>query len=401
MSDSNPTGEDRLLTASVCLLVVIGLVVVYDASFPKSGFGQFLRQSVWVGVGMLAYLVGRHLSPALLYKLAPALAIAALGAMVAVLTPLGVERGGAARWLKLGQIGSFEVVLQPAEFGKVALIVWLSRLLCHPNRVGTCEPARRRSRLWLAVLSVLVAAGLVVEVQNDLGTALIFVGIGIGMLFVAGMPFRRVVALVAVLIIVTGFYIYRAEYRLLRMMSFRQPFAYIDTYGYQLAHSLMGIGTGGLWGTGLGLGRAKEFLPAADTDFVFTTVAEETGVIGSSIIIGLLALVALRMFHVAYKAQAMFLLLLASGVGMLVGLQSLLNLYVVTGAVPTTGVPLPFISYGGSSLVSLLFSAGLVQKASTCPMLERVQGAAHARVAGWRGNRRTPVSRSEYRRGVA
>jgi cell division protein FtsW len=151
----------------------------------------------------------------------------------------------------------------------------------------------------------------------------------------------------------------------------------------------------------LGLGRAKEFLPAAETDFVFTTVAEETGMLGSTAIMVLLALISWRMFLIAHRAQAMFLLLLASGLGLMVALQSLLNLYVVTGAAPTTGVPLPFISYGGSSLVSLLFSIGLVQKVASNPMMERVKEASDARAAGGWGNRRSSVSRREYRRGVA
>jgi len=400
MSDVQHARGDRLLAWAVFALVIVGLIVVYDASFPKQGSSQLLKQTIWAGAGVLAYAVGRRLSLIFLYKAAVPVFSLSLGLMMAVLTPLGVERNGALRWLKLGQIGAFEVLVQPSELGKVALIVLLASLLCAPNLVGSCEKTRKQNYLW-ALFGILLAAGIVVEVQDDLGTALVFVGIGVGMLFAAGLPFRRVALLVALLAVAVIIYIFQKEYRVQRVIAFTQPFAYINTTGYQLAHSLMGIGSGGIWGAGLGMGRAKEFLPAAETDFVFTTVAEETGIFGSTAIMVLLALVSWRVFLVAHRAQAMFLLLLASGMGLMIALQSLLNLYVVTGAAPTTGVPLPFISYGGSSLVTLLFSIGLVQKIASNPMMERVKEASYARAAGGRGNRRSSVSRREYRRGVA
>ncbi|MGC8784538.1 MAG: FtsW/RodA/SpoVE family cell cycle protein [Armatimonadota bacterium] len=403
MSDSQRNKDDKLLAWAVLALVVVGLIVVYDASFPSSGFWQIIKQSAWALVGLFAYMVGRRLSLITLYRWVPALAIVTLMMMLATYhSPLGIERGGAHRWLRLGQIGPVEITLQPAEFGKIVLIMLLARLLCHSNLVSACKPIQDRPLPWLlAILSVLVASGVVVGVQKDLGTALVFVGIGVAMLFIAGLPFRWVATLVAVLTIAGVLLIFHEQYRWQRVVAFTQPFAYMNTIGYQLAHSLMGIGTGGVWGAGLGLGRAKEFLPAAETDFVFATVAEETGALGSTAIIALLVLVLWRMFLIAHKTQTMFLLLLVSGTGTMIALQSLLNLYVVTGSVPTTGVPLPFISYGGSSLVSLLFSIGLAQKAASDPMLEHVKGASHARAARGRGHGRTLVSRREYRRGVA
>jgi len=400
MSDVHRAREDRLLAWAVFALVIVGLIVVYDASFPKQGSSQLLKQSIWAGVGLLAYAVGRRVSLTFLHKAAVPVFILSLGLMMAVLTPLGVERNGALRWLKLGQIGAFEVLVQPSELGKIALIVLLASLLCAPNLIGSCEKTRKQNYLW-ALFGILLAAGIVVKVQDDLGTALVFVGIGVGMLFAAGLPFRRVALLVAVLAVVAVIFIFEKEYRLQRVIAFTQPFAYINTSGYQLAHSLMGIGSGGIWGVGLGMGRAKEFLPAAETDFVFTTVAEETGIFGSTAIMVLLALVSWRVFLVAHRAQAMFLLLLASGLGLMIAWQSLLNLYVVTGAVPTTGVPLPVMNYEGSSRVRFLYSIVWVQKVAGDPVMERVKEAFYARAAGGRGNRRSSVSRREYRRGVA
>ncbi len=403
MNDSQRSKDDKLLSWAVFVLVVVGLIVVYDASFPRSGFWQITKQSAWAMVGWLAYMAGRRLSLITLYRWAPALAIVTLILMLMTrYSPLGIERGGAHRWLRLAEIGRVEITIQPAEIGKVVLVILLARLLCHSNLVSACKSIQERLWHWLlAIGSILVASGVVVVVQKDLGTALVFAGVGVVMLFIAGLPFRWVTTLVALLAIAGILFTFREEYRWQRVVAFTQPFAYIDTAGYQLAHSLMGIGTGGFWGTGPGQGRAKEFLPAAETDFVFATVAEETGVWGSTAIIALLALLLWRTFVIAHKTQAMFPLLLVSGTGAMIALQSLLNLYVVTGSVPTTGVPLPFISYGGSSLVSLLFSIGLVQKVASHPMAERVKGESHARAARGRGNGRTPVSRREYRRGVA
>jgi len=402
MSETKRSKEDRVLAWAVLILVLVGLVVIYDASFPKSGFWQMVKQFIWAVVGLMAYMIGRHLSLTTLYRGAPWLAAIALALMLATrYSPFGEERGGAFRWLRLGEIGPIEITVQPAELGKIVMIVLLARLLCHSNLIATCKPVQERRFPWLALLGILMAAGVVVGVQEDLGTALVFVGVGIGMLFTAGVPFRHIVILTVLLAIAGGVFIVHKDYRRQRVVAFTQPFAYMDTTGYQLAHSLMGIGTGGIWGTGLGLGRAKEFLPAAETDFVFATIAEETGVFGGTAVIVLLFIVSWRIFLIARRTQTMFLLLLASGIGVMIALQSLLNLYVVTGSVPTTGVPLPFISYGGSSLISLLFSIGLAQKIANNPMMERVKEASHARVAGGRWNRRTSVSRREYRRGVA
>lgn len=403
MGDKQRSRDDRLLAWAVLVLVIAGLVTVYDASFPKSGFWQVARQSAWAVVGLLAYMAGRHMSLVTLYRAAPWLALLTVPLMLATrYSPWGVERGGALRWLKIAEVGPVDITIQPAEIGKIVMILLIARLLCHKNMVSACKPIQEYRLPWLlAILSMLVMAGIVVKAQRDLGTAVLFAGIGIMMLFTAGLQFRWVTALISVLAIAGVFFIFHEHYRWQRVVAFTQPFAYIDTSGYQLAHSLMGIGTGGIWGAGLGLGRAKDFLPAAETDFVFVTIAEETGVFGSTAIIVLLAIVLWRILLIAYRTQAMFPLLLVSGTGAMIALQSLLNLYVVTGLVPTTGVPLPFISYGGSSLVSLLFSIGLVQKVASNPMLERVKEVSHASVAGRRGHGRAPVSRREHRRGVA
>ncbi|MCS6948996.1 MAG: FtsW/RodA/SpoVE family cell cycle protein [Armatimonadota bacterium] len=401
MSEASAARADRLLDGAVLGLVLVGLVAVYDASFPRLGTEQMLKQLMWAGVGLLAYWVGRLLSPVFLYRWAWVFGIGSLGLMLAVLSPLGEERGGATRWLQLGQIGSHEILVQPAELGKVALVLLLARLLSHRNLIAACKPIQERRWPGWAIIVMLASAGIVVVAQEDLGTALLFVGIGLAMLYTAGLPLRRALLLTALLAVVGAFFVVQKTYRLQRVVAFTQPFEHMYGSGYQLAHSLMGIGTGGVWGTGLGLGRAKEFLPAAETDFVFATIAEETGILGGTLVIVLLAFVWWRVFLIASRTQAMFTLLLAQGIAVMIALQSLLNLYVVTGSVPTTGVPLPFISYGGSSLVSLLFSIGLVQKVASNPMVERIREVPHARVVGRRGYGRTSVSRREYRRGVA
>lgn len=399
--NSSHRGEDKLLTGAVAALVLAGLVAIYDTSYARSGGSQLIKQCLWVAAGMVAYQIGKRLSPERLYRLAPFAVLLALLLVLAVLTPFGESRGGAVRWLLIANIGGFEVTFQPAEFTKVALILWLARLLSHPNLVTACDPILKGRLPRLAVVSIFLFAGIVVIIQNDLGTALLLLGIGLGMLFVAGLRWQHTLMLVALLLVLGVAFTLQKDYRRQRVVAFTQPFNYIHTSGYQLAHSLMGIGTGGVWGTGLGMGRAKEFLPAADTDFIFATIAEETGIWGATLVIGLLMVVTWRVFRVAFVVRNMFVILIVSGVGLMLALQSLLNLYVVTGSVPTTGVPLPFISYGGSSLVSLLFSIGLVQKTLTDFQSQRAKGAEYARASSGRRNRRTPVSSREYRRGVA
>lgn len=402
MSERAKTGEDRWLTWSVAALTMAGIVIIYDASFPKTGVWHLVKQSVWAAVGLLAYKLGKQSDLRVFHRLTFWLAAIAIVMMLAVRLPgIGEERGGAFRWIRLGQIGPVEITLQPAEFGKLALIFLLARLLSSSSLIGACSAVRERRWPVFVILAICTFTGIVVVVQEDLGSALIFLSIGIGMLFVGGMPMRRLLVLLALIGVAGCFFILQKEYRKQRIVSLTDPFAYMNTTGYQLAHSLMGIGTGGVWGAGFGLGRAKEFLPAADTDFVFTTIAEETGIWGSTIVVSLLAVVAWRILRIAQRTQAMYPMLLAGGVGIMVALQSLLNLYVATGAAPTTGVPLPFISYGGSSLVSVLFGIGLTQKIACSSMSERVTGESHARTSGGRRNWGASVSRREYRRGVA
>jgi len=402
MSEARTVQDDRALTWLVGVLVFVGVVAVYDTSLPRGALSEFVMQSLWALVGLAAYVVGRQVPSRVWYRLAPFLLAAALaGMLVAASGQAGKEVNGAQRWIQIVQVGSRSVTVQPAEIAKVALILFLARVLSAADLHGICADIRRRRYPLLALAATFAPALVAAELQKDLGTALIVLGIGVGMLFTAGLPLRRIALLVLTVAAVGAFFITREAYRMQRVTAFMDPFANIDSIGFQLAHSLMAIGTGGIWGTGLGLGRAKEFLPAADTDFVFTTVAEETGAVGSIIVIGLLALTTWRIFRIAHQAQAMYLMMLASGVGLMIGVQSLLNLYVVTGAVPTTGVPLPFISQGGSSLVTMLFSVGLVQRVALQPMIGRMKGDSDARASGGRWNRRTPVSRREYRRGVA
>lgn len=401
MSEPARGKEDKLLAWLAIGLVLIGLMAVYDTALPKGAVSEFVMQSFWALVGLGAYVAGRYLPSRWLHAVSPWLLIlSVVGMLMASSGHFGKEVNGAQRWIQVVQIGSRAVTVQPAEIAKVALVIYLARVLSSRNLRSVCTHICRRYPLW-ALAVIFLPAGIAAEMQRDLGTALVFLGIGIGMLFVAGLPLRRVMLLVLAVAAVGAVFIMREPFRMRRLSAFVNPFEYVDTSGFQLAHSLMGIGTGGFWGAGMGLGRAKEFLPAADTDFIFTTIAEETGAVGSIVVIGLLSLVTWRIFVIAQRAQAMYLILLACGIGLMIGVQSLLNLYVVTGAVPTTGVPLPFISQGGSYLVTVLFGIGLVQRVALEPMIERVKGETHARASSRGWNRRTPVSRREYRRGVA
>lgn len=400
MRETKQRKDDPVLIWLAAALMVIGVLVVYDASFPQAGFSRFMRQLVWMLVALGAYAVGKRLPLMLLYRGALTLALVSVILMLAVKFPgIGVELNGAYRWIR---IPSTPILLQPSELGKLALIVLLASLLSHPNLHAVSNIIRKRQVPWAAILSTLVMAVIVAEYQSDLGTAVVFMGIGFTILLIAGTSLRYLAVLCCVIAIAIGVFVWKEPYRLQRIMEFTNPFDNVAGADYQLAHSLMGISAGGVEGVGLGRGRAKGFLPAADTDFVFTTIAEETGILGSTLIIFLLAALSWRTFTIARKAQGMFLMLVTSGVGTMLATQSLLNLLVVTGVVPTTGLPLPLISYGGSSLVTVTFSIGLVQHIAQNPALSRThERESHARSNSWWWNRGTSVSRREYRRGVA
>lgn len=355
----------------VGLLLVVGLGATMSASSVEGILGQsdrlavFKRQLRWVLVGILTLVITIGV-PYTWYRRA-AVPILAFSTLVLALVPVvGATRGGAQRWIEVGAI-----TVQPSEFAKLAVIVFLAKALTdRPDRAGDL-----REIMGPLLLSLGVTCGLVV-VQPDLGTALIIGGAGAMLVLASGAPLRYVLGGVALAAGLAALFTMAYEYRRERFACFLDPLA--DPLGscFQLAQSLMALGSGNLMGVGLGASRARwAFLPNAHTDFIFTIIAEETGFIGA---VGLiLALVGLSLagIWIAYQTGDRFARLMAAGITAWLSVQSLVNVGGVVGAIPVTGLALPFVSVGGSAMVAAMAAAGiLVNIARTAPSPDEAAG---------------------------
>ena len=347
-----------LLAVIVAVLCLIGLVMVLSASsvqaFREAGssWTYFRRQLLWVLGGTFALVAAARLDYHLLRRAgAPVLGLA-VALLALVLVPgIGIAVGGSTRWL-----GTAGWRIQPSELAKLGLLLFCADLLAR----RAVSPATARA----AVRPVLIAFGVVALLvlrQPDLGTTIIAGALVVCLLFVAGTPLHTMTTLLA-----TGagaaFVLGMAEpYRRERMLSFLNPWADAGNTGYQVVQSLVGLGTGRITGVGVGASRAKwGFLPNAHTDFIFSIIGEELGLIGALLVLSLFATFAVVGIGAAVRAPDRYGTLLAAGVTAWVTAQAVVNIGAVVGVLPVTGVPLPFISFGGSSLVVLMAAVGML-----------------------------------------
>ena len=346
---------DRGIVLSAALLLLFGLVMVYSASAPFSlrHYGSdthlLIKQLIaaFLGIGLLVLF--SYIDYHRLQQLDDILLLGAFGLAFLTILPLhGISDG---RWLHLG---SFAV--QPTEILKFALIIYLAATITRKK-----DAIRSFSEGVLPFVLVLLVIAAVTMNQPDFGMTLIFAALTGVMLFIGGARTQHLlgVGLASVPFIFLAVRI--APYRMARVLSFLNPHDYSTSSGYQTIQSLVAIGSGGVIGRGLGASRAKLFyLPQAQSDFIFSISAEELGLIGASILILLYAVFAWRAFVIASNAQDQFGRLLAFGIGFAIAFQALLNLGVATGLLPVTGLTLPFISNGGSSLLITLSMVGVL-----------------------------------------
>ncbi|MBK8481235.1 MAG: putative lipid II flippase FtsW [Proteobacteria bacterium] len=351
-------GLDLVLLACTLALLALGLVMVASASavFAKARYhdmSHFLsRQLAFAAVGLLALWAGWRID----YRtyrgwVYPAL-LATFALLVGLLVPgLGTHVDGATRWFRLGGVS-----FQPSELAKLSLILYLAHSLAAKQ-----EQIRSFSVGFLPHLLVAgLLAGLVLK-QPDLGTAALLLGVALLLLFVSGA--RVSYLLIAVLSAAPVAYqqIVGTPWRLRRMIAFIDPWAFRSNVGYQISESLISVGSGGIFGLGLGSGKQKLlFLPAAHTDFIFAITGEELGLVGLGAVVLLFALLVVRGMRAALGAHDLFGTYLAFGLSATIGLQAVLHMTVVLGMVPTKGIGLPFYSYGGSALVVQLFAIGVL-----------------------------------------
>jgi cell division protein FtsW len=349
---------DPWLLLAVAALVSIGVVMVFNVSYFHGAerYGdslQFVRKHcaaivLGLAAGVLASRVPSHVYQRFAYPLL----LGALVALVLVLIPgIGVVRGGARRWVDLGPVS-----LQPSEFAKFALVLYLAASLVRKgDRVRTFTLGILPHALVAATMAALLL------VEPDFGSAALVCALLVMMLFAGGVrPRHLFLPLLAG--VPLGAYVLLAEsYRLKRLLGFMSPDADPLGINFQLRQSFIAFGSGGLWGVGLGEGRQKMFyLPAAHTDFIFSVVGEELGLLGALVVLALFAVVAARGFRIALRHGDRFASLLAFGVTLSLVLQAAVNVGVVLGLLPTKGLTLPFVSYGGSAIIASLAQAGVL-----------------------------------------
>jgi cell division protein FtsW len=347
--------EARLLRWLTFLWLFAGLVVLFSASYPvaDASFGDglyyFKRQLLWSVVGLIAFNIFVHCPLRYLLGMAHWWVMLFLGLILATLIPgLGTTAGGATRWLSVG-----EIPIQPSELIKPFLVLQSARVF------GQWQRLTWTTRLgWLAVFG-LVLVGILL--QPNLSTTA-FCGMTLWLIaLAAGLPYLQLGGTALGGMVLAGISISLQSYQRRRIMSFLNPWADPMGDGYQLVQSLLAIGSGEVWGSGFGLSQQKLFyLPIQYTDFIFAVFAEEFGFVGSFLLLVLLLTYATLALRVSIKAQNPLHHLVGIGAMILMVGQSIVNIGVATGALPTTGLPLPLFSYGGNSMIASLLAAGLL-----------------------------------------
>ena len=363
-------GPDFVLLTVAIMLVVIGLIAVYSASYAigylNHGDSDFFikRQALWALIGLGGMVAAMSINYRVLMRLSPLLMLVALLGLGAALVPglgLAVETDGPSRWI---EVGPFSV--QPSEFAKLAVLVYLAAWLAAKG------PTVRD--VALGVVPFVGMVGLVtslVLLEPDLGTAMLIALITGTLFFVSGARLAHLVALVATATTFTATFVLVGGYGMARVLSFTSAESDPEGIGFQTLQMLVALGSGGLTGLGLGVSRQKFFfVPASHTDGVLSIVGEELGFIGVAVVLLLFALLLWRGLRIMQRAADPFGSLLAAGVLAWIAFQLLLNVGGVTRSIPLTGIPLPFLSYGGSSLAMTLTAIGVLLSVSRYAALD-------------------------------
>jgi cell division protein FtsW len=352
---------DFILYVTTITLLGIGLVMVFSASAVTANLNYgdayyfFKKQLIWAIISLAAMIVVMKLNFLRLKDLAVPLLIFSVVCLILVVTPLGVDVKGASRSFNFGPVR-----FSPAELTKVAIVMFLARSM--EIKLDKITSFKEGVAPYLAILAVV--CGLIM-LQPDLGTAFVIAGTVFFMLVVAGAQLLHLGAIILTGVVAVGAAIIFEPYRMERVTAFLNPWKYAQDEGFQTIQSLYALGSGGLFGMGLGMSRQKFFyLPEQHTDFIFAILGEELGFVGAALVVGLFLLFAWRGFKIATNAPDNFSRLLAAGITIMICFQAAINIAVVSGALPVTGITLPFISYGGTSLLFTMIGVGLLLNVS-------------------------------------
>jgi cell division protein FtsW len=349
---------DKWLLVAVAALLALGMTMVLSTSYLYSqeryadGTYFFRKQLLAMGGGALLLMVC-SLVPSTLYRRVayPLLAVTFVVLILVLIPGIGAHRGGARRWLMLPGFA-----FQPSELAKLALVFYLAHSMAKKEQM-----IRTFS---VGVLPHLIVAGAfagVLLLEPDFGSVLILTMLLYSMLFIGGARVHHLLATGLMALPVLIYVMMKAEYRLRRLMTFLDPWADASGSGFHVVQSLIAFGSGQLWGRGLGESRQKLFyLPEAHTDFIYSVIGEELGLLGAIVVLALFGVIIMRGLRLTAKIEEPFDQYLAFGLTVLLGLQALIHMGVVMGLMPTKGLVLPFISYGGSAMVINLMEAGIL-----------------------------------------
>ena len=352
---------DSVVFYTTMILVFLGIVMVFSASYIQSSFKHndpyfFLKKDlIFATLGFIGMMILSNIDYKLWKKYATHICVIATVFLILVLTPLGIEANGAQRWLGVGS-----ATFQPSDIAKFSCVVITAKLI-----EQRYDKIKSLTKGVLPLLVVPMIFFVLIMLEPNMSTAGTVILVVFVMLFVAGMNMKFVGAMVLSGIGLFVALVIAEPYRMKRMMSFLNPFQDPLGSGYQVIQSLYALGSGGLFGLGLGKSRQKYFyIPEPQNDFIFAIIGEELGLIGCILVIALFILLVYRCVRIALKCEDIFACMLVIGIGALIGIQAALNIAVATSSMPATGVALPFISYGGTSLTMLMGEIGIVLNVS-------------------------------------
>ena len=349
---------DALLFAVVAALIGVGLVMIFSAS-SATAYADFhdtayylKRQLIWLVVGLAAAFAAYRCDYRKIKSLAPyGVGITFFFLVVTLIPHIGLSAGGARRWLGAGPFS-----FQPSEMAKLALVVYLATALSNWG-----ERVRSLTRGVWPILCVTLALALPILIEPDMGTASLLIFTAFTMLFVAGARVEHLAAVIFVMLPAVAITVGSSSYKRARILAFLDPWKDAQNTGFHIVQSLLALGSGGVIGLGLGASRQKFFyLPEQYTDFIFAIIGEELGLLGAICVVILFVIFAYRAIRIALAAPDRFGFFLAVGCTCIIIIQAFINIGVVTSSWPVTGVPLPFVSFGGTSLVISMIAAALI-----------------------------------------
>ena len=354
---------DGMLVIVMILLLSAGLLVLFSATYytaqdTGNPLSEVLKQLIGIALGAVACTVTSRI-PYRFWRqtwvVATGLGISAILLTLVIIPGIGVYINGSRRWLVLGGMS-----FQPSELAKFAIVLYMATVLSYAGH--------RIKSLWTGIVPILVVPGiafLLILEQPNLSTAGSIMIVSLILIIMAGAKWRHILLMLVGGVAVGGFYAWSEPYRRRRLLSFRDPFAMMSDEGYQLSQSLIAFGSGGLFGMGLGQGRQKyAYLPYPESDFIFAIVGEDFGLLGCLAVVALFVCLMIAGFRVAIACRDKFGALLAAGITASITVQAFLNMGVVVGLLPTTGLPLPFFSAGGTSVSITMAAMGVLMNIS-------------------------------------